>query len=840
LNKSTVFSSRKIASADAGKYPLAFYKCNLSNPTGILYGYIRNLKTASSMKTIVSVTNIFFLLGFSLNVYSQCGMTITMNSTNASCNGLCDGTATANVTGGTPSYFYNWSPSGQIGQSVTGLCAGIYTVTVTDAIPCTQTETVVITEPPALIADAGNPTICWGSCATLGGYPSASGGTPGYTYLWSPSYGLSDTSIANPITCSTGFSNYTLAVTDANGCSASSTTIITNYPALGISFSKTNPSTCAVCDGALASTVNGGTSPYYYWWNTVPAQYTPTAIGLCQGTYTLIVTDANGCTAKSWDYLYLPKPQVTGTVTNTSCTDGSIDITVSNGLPPYTYLWNTGATTQDISNLSPGNYYVAVTDANSCTLYGTFFSVTQGPPDPTCSQITGKVYYDNNLDCAFNGTDAGWFGVTITAVPGPYYSITNSSGDYSMIVPPGTYTVTQTLPANWGELCPGSGYSFVVANAASTTPNIDFADTTFALTDLGVWCNTSVALSGFSRSYYLQYNNHGNTVMNGTVYLVIDSLDIFVSATTTPSSVSGDTIFWNFTNLYPFQYPNIVVNCSNLPANPPLIGNTIYYCAKILPIAGDIHPADNTSCGFQVITGSYDPNAKEVSPEGTGPTGDILPTDTILTYTIHFQNTGTAYAQTVVVRDTLSQYLNPASVEDGPSSHAHTFTMSGNGILKWTFSNIWLPDSGSNFAGSNGYITFKIRLKPNLTIGTVISNKADIYFDYNPPITTNAVINTIANPNSVGSLNNAQNSSIRIYPNPTMSELNIKANFDKQQVVSEKYIVSIKNIFGQEIYKKDFVKQLKIDISGFPKGLFLVEVCTSEGEVCHTEKVVIE
>lgn len=84
------------------------------------------------------------------------------------------------------------------------------------------------------------------------------------------------------------------------------------------------------------------------------------------------------------------------------------------------------------------------------------------------------------------------------------------------------------------------------------------------------------------------------------------------------------------------------------------------------------------------------------------------------------------------------------------------------------------------------------------------------------------------------------NSLISIYPNPAMNELNIKVNFETQQMASENYIVSIINLFGQEIFKKDFIKQLKIDVSRFPKGLYLVESCTSEGEVCHTEKILIE
>lgn len=769
---------------------------------------------------ITTLSIIAFLFCFSLNAHSQCGMTITPSANNITCNANCDGMASASVTGGTGPYTYLWNdPGAQSTASASGLCSGTYIVTVTDAVPCTQTETVVITEPALLSVSTFSVTNA--SCGVCNGSAGvqAAGGTPGYTFFWN--FG-STGSIATGLCAG----NYSVIVTDANGCTAQNVVTITQpVPLNTISFTPTLPSTCAACDGSLSASVSGGNPPYTYLWS--PGGQTTTSVsGLCSGFYTLSVTDINGCSnASTYTLTAVNNTTVIGTVTNASCADGSIDITVSNGAPPYTYLWNIGATTEDISNLPTGNYSVTATGTDGCSATA-FFTVTQGPPGPTCSQITGKVYHDVNSDCVFNGTDMGLSSVIITAAPGPYYSVTNSSGDYSMIVPPGTYTVTHTLPANWGELCPGSGYSSVAANAASTTPNIDFSDTIPPINDLGVWANSGGAAPGFPRMYYFQYGNKGNIPMNGTVYFVIDPLDNFTSATTAPSSVSGDTIFWNFTNLLPFQSKWISVYCSNLPANPALLGDTIFYCAKILPIAGDINPVDNTSCGYRVITGSYDPNEKEVFPEGTGATGDILQSDTILTYTIHFQNTGTGPAQTVVVRDTLSQYLNPATVESGPSSHAYTFSMSGNGILKWTFNNIMLPDSGSNLAGSNGYITFKIHLKPNLPIGTVITNEADIYFDFNPPITTNAVINTISNPNSLNEV--IKNSSLKIFPNPTTGIFQITSG--ELRITN----IEIVNVLGEKVTRSVIpsgARNLTIDLSAQPGGVYFLRATTPEGAV---------
>lgn len=144
------------------------------------------------------------------------------------------------------------------------------------------------------------------------------------------------------------------------------------------------------------------------------------------------------------------------------------------------------------------------------------------------------------------------------------------------------------------------------------------------------------------------------------------------------------------------------------------------------------------------IIDSYDSNDKRVQPIGT--TADhYTGTGKPLRYTLRFQNTGTDYAYTVTVVDTLSEHLDVSTLEAGAVSHPYQFTITGKGrpVLTWTFNGINLPDSSRDKAGSNGLIQFAIRPKAELPLKTRIENFADIFFDYNPPVRTNMVLNTI-------------------------------------------------------------------------------------------------
>jgi uncharacterized repeat protein (TIGR01451 family) len=151
---------------------------------------------------------------------------------------------------------------------------------------------------------------------------------------------------------------------------------------------------------------------------------------------------------------------------------------------------------------------------------------------------------------------------------------------------------------------------------------------------------------------------------------------------------------------------------------------------------------NNQSLIFNTCT-SYDPNEKLVTPQGKTADGFITNEDSILTYTIRFQNTGNATAANIIVTDTISNKLDLMSMKVLVASHNYDIEIANNNLLKFKFLGIMLPDSNNNEPQSHGYITYQIKQKPNNAPYTVINNTANIYFDYNAPIITNTTVNTI-------------------------------------------------------------------------------------------------
>ncbi|MFH1321854.1 MAG: CARDB domain-containing protein [Bacteroidota bacterium] len=327
------------------------------------------------------------------------GGTASVSSSNdATCNGICDGDATASITGGTAPYTYLWDdPSSQTGTMVTGLCVGTYNVLITDANGCISTASITITEPSAIIltlssidASCGNPD----GSATL----TASGGTPPYSYQW-------DDPGSQTTVTATGLSAgaYTVLVTDANACTESSIVSVNNAGAPSVTISSSTDINCnGDSDGEATVSATGGNPPYTYLWNDPDAQTDSMATGLAGGIYTATVTDNVGCIATAIITINEPTLLTTNiSGINVSCNglgDGSATVTPSGGTPPYTYLWNIGQTDSTATGLYPGNYTVNVNDANGC-LASDIITIT--PPlalslivsstDATCGNTDGTV-----------------------------------------------------------------------------------------------------------------------------------------------------------------------------------------------------------------------------------------------------------------------------------------------------------------------------------------------------------------------------------------------------------------------------------------------------------------
>lgn len=304
-----------------------------------------------------------------------------------------DGTATANVTGGTLPYTYLWDdPLAQTTQTATGLVAGTYNVTVTDANGCTDDESITLVDPPAglYVTVVVQDISCFGE---VDGQATANvtGGVEPYSYLWDDPLAQTTATISN-----LPAGTYTVIVTDAEGTIASDFGVVIEPAQLITGITGINPSVAGGSDGEATATPTGGTVPYTYLWDDPLAQTTQTATGLSAGTYTVVVTDAHGCTDDETIILTDPTFALGGWVNNhVSCyggNNGSATVTASGGLEPYTYLWNDplNQTTATATNLPAGTWTVVVTDASGASQQMEFvinqpdeIIVTISPVNPT-------------------------------------------------------------------------------------------------------------------------------------------------------------------------------------------------------------------------------------------------------------------------------------------------------------------------------------------------------------------------------------------------------------------------------------------------------------------------
>lgn len=467
-------------------------------------------------------------------------LTVNPTGTNIACNGACNGTAAANASGGTPPYTYAWSPSGGNGPTANNLCPGTYTVLVTDNNGCTVQGQVTITEPPALFANVTDVDVsCFGLC-NGSGTSTPSGGTPGYTYSWSPSGGTGSTT--TPL-CP---GNYVVTVTDLNGCTATGTAIITQPPQLNNGVTSTNVLCNGDCNGTANSNPTGGTAPYTYLW--LPGnQTTPSVTGLCAGSYTLTVTDANGCTRNSTVTITQPNVlTVTLNATNLQCNsvcNATISTNVSGGTAAYTYLWLPGnQTTATISNQCAGSYTCTVTDANGCTAQA-MVTITQ----PTALTIAQSV---TNVSCfgLCNGSasvlpSGGTPAYTYLWAPGGQTtsSITNQcAGTYTCTVTDvsgctGSVTITITEPqaivnnVTWvNASCSGVCNGTAQANPTGGTAPYNY-----------LWAPTSLStqsVSGLCAGSYTLTVTDANGCTSQSIFSITQPQPLSAQVTATSSS----------------------------------------------------------------------------------------------------------------------------------------------------------------------------------------------------------------------------------------------------------------------------------------------------------------
>ena len=420
------------------------------------------------------------------------GPTVAVNNVISAKCALANGSAVALATGGTAGYTYSWS-NAQNTANLQNVAGGTYTVTTTDSKGCTATNNVVINTSPVPTAVTSTvASTCTLPNGTITATPSS--GTAPYTYLWNPT--AQTTQTATGITG--GATTYSVTVTDALGCTATSTGVVANNPGPNIT-GTTNDETCTgLNNGSINITVTGGVAPISYSWSN--AAVTQNIAAVAGGTYTVTVSDNNGCSS-SKSFVVGTHPLVTANATSLPeyCNKANGSATGIGALGtggPYTYLWNNALTTPTISNLVAGTYTVTISDSHCTATTSVVVSPVAGPTasinniiNATCGLPNGSaivaptggtgvytyLWSNAQTNATITNALAGTYNVTVSDVMG----CTATATAIISGTPLPTASITAIVPANCGYLNGSitttviggtSGYTYVWSPSVQTTP----------------------------------------------------------------------------------------------------------------------------------------------------------------------------------------------------------------------------------------------------------------------------------------------------------------------------------------------------------------------------------
>jgi hypothetical protein len=429
--------------------------------------FIENLSPGIYYLTVTDASSCTAEESVTINAFGCPDLTLEVAITNNACFGECSGSINiVEITQGAFPFTYNWS-DGSSGPGIQNLCAGDYGVTVIDANGCIVLGEYVVTQPNELIVNAGSTNESLQNQNDGTAWAAPSGGTPPYTYEWSN--GSTDSLIIN-----LAVGTYTVTVTDDHSCTASQTITVQAGPCGIIQSQVNNPACFGDCNGSIALAFINNFPPITYSWSNGDASSMIT--GLCYGVYMVTVADNAGCVVI--DTITVLEPELLQTFGGSDDEsdigdDGSAWVTPIGGTPPYTYLWDNGSTDSLIVNLSAGEYFVTITDANGCEA-GESFVINAF----TC--IEGVDFDFTPISC-YEGCDAT-LSVSLIGGVGPF-SYLWASGDTTNIITdlcPGIYYVTVT---DLGQDCDrSSAFIFSEPDLFYITVDevIHFSDTTDA------------------------------------------------------------------------------------------------------------------------------------------------------------------------------------------------------------------------------------------------------------------------------------------------------------------------------------------------------------------------
>ena len=434
--------------------------------------------------------------------------------------------------------------------------------------------------------------------------------------------------------------------------------------------------------------------------------------------------------------------------------------------------------------------------------------------------IQGTTRFDLNNNCDASDTAVPFQKLAISNGSINSTLISNSSANYAIDVKEGNYSIIPILenPTYFNVSPP----TFQVTFPAATSPYVQ----NFCVSpngthqDIESWIiPLTRARPGFDSRYKIKLRNKGSVTVSGYLNFSFDDdyMD-FISATPTPASQNFSLLSWNYIDLLPFETREIEVTFNlNTPLEslPLNIGDTIKFESTAYPLSGDEYQTDNSNYLRQIVVGSFDPNDKTCI-EGATITADKV--GEYVHYLIRFENTGTANAENIVVKDIIdTTKYDISSLVPLSGSAPFTTRISNVNKLEFIFQNINLPFDDAN---NDGYIMFKIKTKPSLVVGDTFSNTANIYFDYNAPIVTNTATTAIT---ALSAQDFDFGSVFSVLPVPAKNVLTITS---KQDVIMSS--VNIYNTLGQLIQVNANPNE-SIDVSGLKTGSYFIRIISDKG-----------
>ena len=644
---------------------------------------------------------------------------LNVSSTEASCNGGCDGTATVYFTCGDPPCSIIWRDGsgisiGQTDTTATGLCAGDYFVKVTNNSVCISFDKVIVEEPPPMIINVNGTNSCPGACngsATV----SVTNGTLPYTYTWSSGGNDSiESNLCNGI--------YFVTVTDSNGCSVADTVTINLWDTILFNTSHIN-SNCIACDGIAITCITGGTTPYTYSWSSGSTTYYEDS--MCMGYYGITITDANGCisvdsiTIEDISTISIDSENSTD-ITCNGFSDGTITITASGGTAPLEYSIDGGSTYQSsgsFTGLAADSYDVAVHDAVLCIKLGSTLTVNEPPP-----------IFVNSWDTICDN-DSIFLGGAYQNTPGTYYDTLPSVDGCDSVVAT-TLTVNLlpviTITPSPGVVC---SYGDTVMLIASGAESYTWSPATGLNTTTG---DTVLAFPSTDTTYTVTGTNIYGCIDSTTVSVQLSTVNPVASFSSSITSVcEGNTVTFNNTSTdatgFSWWFPG-GTTADTTVQNPVVTYNTSGIFDVTLTALGCSVDSTITLSGYITVNPTYTTSLFDTICDGDslliggvwqttqGTYYDTLPTvdgcDSVFATTLIVNLNPTV----VIIGDTV--VCDSTILDEGVGMPGDTYLWSTNettqSIVVYTTGIYWLMVTDVN--GCQGSDTINVTINPTYII----------------------------------------------------------------------------------------------------------------------------